>query len=197
MSPERRPPANPSTSVTARIPPLPRSDRWKQSEQAARRTNELVFFAHMQIADAADRLLARHKLGRPHHRVLYFACRQPGITVGELMGVLRISNQALARTTNQLVALGLLEQRYSLEDRRVRQNHATDRGLALLNELAGQQLATIRAAHATLTGDQIEGLWSSLAAIARAEDLVWVTAHPVPDASTHSSVDPRHVQRNR
>ena len=41
------------------------------SEHAAMRTLELVFFVHLQMADIADQVLMEHGLGRPHHRVLH------------------------------------------------------------------------------------------------------------------------------
>jgi DNA-binding MarR family transcriptional regulator len=78
----------------------------QELHEMARRTIELVYFAHIDQADWADHVLAKHGIGRPHHRVLYFSHRFPGISVRELMVILRITNQALARTTTQLVTLG-------------------------------------------------------------------------------------------
>lgn len=148
------------------------------SEHAAMRTLELVFFVHLQMANIADQVLAEHGLGRPHHRVLHFAGRTPGITVGSLMSLLRISNQALSRTTNQLTGMGLLEQRYSTEDRRVRQNHLTAKGQALLKVLTERQLALIGEAQARLSAAEIEGMWNGLSVMVRPEDMAWVTTHP-------------------
>lgn len=150
-------------------------------ELAAKRTLELVFFAHMEMADAADQVLAGQGLGRPHHRLLYFALRQPGITVGALLSLLRISNQALSRTTNQLTAMGLLEQRYSAEDRRVRQNFVTAEGEALLREVTERQIRQIAAHQDQLTPAQLEGMWNALSALARSDDLAWLNAHTSKD----------------
>ena len=152
---------------------------WRHSELACLRTIELVFFAHLQMADPADRILAAHGLGRPHHRVLYFARHKPGISVGELTGLLRITNQALSRSTNQLVLLGLIEQRYGREDRRVRQHFVTPKGASLLTELTRPQMAMVRAAHKQLLGSQVEGLWRGLEAMARPQDKAWLSPHPL------------------
>lgn len=81
------------------------------SEGTLRRTMDLIFYAHMELADRADQVLADYKLGRPHHRVLYFVVQRPGITVNELLSTLRITNQAFSRTINQLVQMNLVEQR--------------------------------------------------------------------------------------
>ena len=147
-------------------------------ENAAMRTLELVFFVHLQMADIADQTLAGHGLGRPHHRVMHFAGRTPGITVGTLMSLLRISNQALSRTTNQLVSMGLLEQRYSIEDRRVRLNYLTPEGQALLKQLTRRQVALIGQAQAGLSQAEIEAMWNGLSVMVRPEDMAWVSAHP-------------------
>lgn len=148
------------------------------AERAAMRTLELVFFVHLQMADIADQVLMEHGLGRPHHRVLHFAGRTPGITVGSLMSLLRISNQALSRTTNQLTTMGLMEQRYSSEDRRVRQNYLTLEGQALLRLLTDRQMALIGEAQARLSPAEIECMWNGLSVMVRPEDIVWVTTHP-------------------
>lgn len=157
------------------------------SANAAMRTLELVYFVHLQMADIADQVLVEHGLGRPHHRVLHFAARAPGITVGSLMSLLRISNQALSRTTNQLMGMGLLEQRYSAEDRRVRQNHLTPDGQALLRALTARQLALIGDAQAHLSAAEVEGMWKGLAVMARPEDIAWASAHPF-ELSSQTSI---------
>lgn len=162
--------AAPPPAAPADVPP---------ADLAAMRTLELVFFVHLQMAHTADEVLVEHGLGRPHHRVLYFSAREPGITVGSLLSLLRISNQALARTTQQLTAKGLLEQRYSTEDRRVRRNYATAKGRALLRLLTRRQIKQIAAAQSRISPAELHCMWNTLSVMARPEDLAWVNAHPV------------------
>lgn len=159
-----------ATSTAAAAP------RPSARELAAMQTLELVFFVHLQMADAADQMLAEHGLGRPHHRVLYFATREPGITVGALLSMLRITNQALARTTAQLAERGLLEQRYSAEDRRVRRNYATAEGQALVRRLTQRQIEVITRAQSRLASSEIKAMLAALAAMARPEDIAWMQA---------------------
>ena len=42
-------------------------------------------------------------LGRAHHRVLHFVNRNPGLRVADLLEVLKITKQSLARVLKQLV----------------------------------------------------------------------------------------------
>ncbi|MCF8208068.1 MAG: MarR family winged helix-turn-helix transcriptional regulator [Rhodoferax sp.] len=155
----------------------------KRIEQSAMRTVELIYFAHIDQADCADHILAKHGIGRPHHRVMYFSNKKPGISVRELMALLRITNQALARTTNQLSALGYLEQRYNLTDRRIRQNFLTNKGAALLAKLTRNQVVRVAMALDALGPNGIDGLWRGLEALVRPQDLPWVLEHPKTTAA--------------
>jgi DNA-binding MarR family transcriptional regulator len=156
---------------------------------AAQRTIELVYFAHIDQADWADHVLATYGIGRPHHRVLYFANKFPGISVRELMAILRITNQALARTTSQLVTLGFLEQRYSQSDRRVRQHFLSRKGEALLLKLTRHQVEQVAKSLASLGPEEIDGLWFGLEAIIRPEDRRWLLPRPLGIPSANGAND--------
>lgn len=179
-----------TTDTLSRAPrsKKPQADAdWRGTPTALGRTLELVFFAHMEMADASDRILADYGLGRPHHRVLYFAQLSPGITVGELTTMLRITNQALSRTMQQIVAKGLIEQRYCPEDRRVRRHYVTAQGVALLAESTARQFAVIRKAHMATSQADVEAFWRTLTLLSRAEDLVWISRHPLACTPAPSS----------
>ncbi len=154
-----------------------------QLHHDAQRTIELVYFAHIDQADWADHVLAKHGIGRPHHRVLYFSNKLPGISVRELMDVLRITNQALARTTSQLVTLGFLEQRYSEADRRIRGHFLSRKGTALLTKLIQHQVEQVAKSMASLDAQAIDGLWFGLEALMRDEDKKWLLQRPTRAAS--------------
>ncbi len=160
----------------------PRPDASPESSldllEVAQRTIELVYFAHIDQADWADHVLAKHGIGRPHHRVLYFASKFPGISVRELMSILRITNQALARTTSQLVTLDFLDQRYSPNDRRVRGHFLTRKGEALLAKLRRHQAEQVAKSMAALAPREIEGLWFGLETIMKPEDRQWLLPRP-------------------
>ena len=54
---------------------------------------ELFFFAYRDFVADADRLLEAYGFGRAHHRALYFVTRRPGLTIAELLEILRITNK--------------------------------------------------------------------------------------------------------
>src|SRR5882724_9246951 len=81
---------------------------------------ELLFFAYRDFTSEADAALAELGLGRAHHRVLHFVNRHPGLRVADLLEILKITKQSLARVLKQLVDEGWIEQKAGERDRRQR-----------------------------------------------------------------------------
>ena len=67
---------------------------------------ELMFFAYRDFVGDPDRLLESLRFGRAHHRVLHFVNRQTGLTVAELLDILRITKQSLSRVLKDLLDQG-------------------------------------------------------------------------------------------
>jgi DNA-binding MarR family transcriptional regulator len=97
---------------------------------------ELFFFAYRDFVGDADRLLETYGFGRAHHRVLYFVSRRPGLTIAELLEILRITKQSLNRVLRELVDKNFVEIRAGAMDRRRRQLYATPDGERLALRLA-------------------------------------------------------------
>ncbi len=72
---------------------------------------ELLFFAYRDFVSDPDAILAGSNFGRAHHRVLHFVDRNPGLTVADLLDILKITKQSLARVQKELVDSGYVEQR--------------------------------------------------------------------------------------
>lgn len=107
---------------------------------------ELMFFAYRDFTSAPDEVLAQFGFGRAHHRVLHFVNRNPGLTVADLLDILKITKQSLARVLKQLVKERYVEQRAGATDRRQRRLYPTSRGKELAERLASQQSERIMAA---------------------------------------------------
>ena len=75
-------------------------------EEEIRLAQDLLFFGYRDFTGAADRLLDELGLGRAHHRALHFIGRNPGMPVSDLLGLLRITKQSLARVLSLLVERG-------------------------------------------------------------------------------------------
>jgi DNA-binding MarR family transcriptional regulator len=113
---------------------------------------ELLFFAYRDFTSDPDQILADYGFGRAHHRVLHFVNRRPGLTVAELLDVLRITKQSLARVLKQLIEAGHVIQVRGPRDRRQRELYPTDKGRALALALAMPQSRRIARALAEAGG---------------------------------------------
>jgi len=128
----------------------------RSSKQPVVDLAELLFFAYRDFISDPDAILAKSGFGRAHHRVLHFVERNPGLTVADLLDILKITKQSLARVLKDLVDSGFIEQRTGQEDRRQRLLYATPAGEALFASLAAPQERRIRAALAALDADARE-----------------------------------------
>lgn len=111
---------------------------------------ELMFFAYRDFVRDADRILASDGFGRAHHRVLYFVARRPGLTIAELLEILEITKQSLNRVLNDLLDRGYVTTRSGETDRRCRLLFATERGDALIQDIAAVQSARFERAFCDL-----------------------------------------------
>ncbi|KQP60458.1 MarR family winged helix-turn-helix transcriptional regulator [Methylobacterium sp. Leaf112] len=96
---------------------------------------ELLFFAYRDFVGDPDRILAQYGFGRAHHRVLHFVDRYPGLTIAELLDILRITKQSLNRVLKDLIEQDYIVQKTGTSDRRQRLLFCTDRGTALAGDL--------------------------------------------------------------
>ena len=110
----------------------------------------LFFFAYRDFTGDADALLERQGFGRAHHRVLYFVNLRPGMPVADLLDILKITKQSLARVLRQLIDNGYVEQKTGHSDRRQRLLHATDKGRQFFGTLSATQASRINDAIAAL-----------------------------------------------
>ncbi len=104
---------------------------------------ELFFFAYRDFVSDPDRILSDYGFGRAHHRVLHFVDRQPGLTIAELLDILKITKQSLNRVLKELVEKGFIEQRPGTADRRQRLLFTTTQGHELALRLAKLQTRRI------------------------------------------------------
>jgi DNA-binding MarR family transcriptional regulator len=116
-------------------------------EEELRLAQDLLFFGYRDFTTGADTMLAELGMGRAHHRVLHFVGRRPGITVGELLGILAITKQSLARVLTPLVDEGYVLQAPGRTDRRQRLLSLTPKGEALERRLFERQRETVMRAY--------------------------------------------------
>ena len=110
---------------------------------------ELLFFAYRDFVGDPDRILSAYGFGRAHHRVLHFVDRYPGLTIAELLDILRITKQSLNRVLKDLIGQGYVTQRPGESDRRQRLLSCTESGAALAADLTRVQARRLARAMGT------------------------------------------------
>lgn len=130
---------------------------------------ELLFFSYRDFTADPDKLLETMGFGRAHHRVLYFVNRKPGMSVAELLDVLKITKQSLARVLKQLVDNGHIVQLTGEIDRRQRELYPTVSGRELILSLTKPQSNRIAAALAESNMSEKQVIQSFLKAMVNSD----------------------------
>jgi len=126
-------------------------------ENELRQGIELLFFAYRDFTSDPDAILAEFGFGRAHHRVIHFVGRNSGISVAELLAILRITKQSLSRVLGQLIEQGYIVQEKGTRDRRQRLLRLTDKGTALERKLSEPQRARVARAYREAGAEAVAG----------------------------------------
>ena len=134
-------------------------------ESNMRAAQDLLFFAYRDFTNAADVVLAELGLGRAHHRALHFIGRNPAISVTELLAILRITKQSLARVLADLMTRDYVAQTPGRDDRRQRLLRLTPSGQALERRLFERQRERLQAAYDAAGPEAVAGFSQVMRAI--------------------------------
>ena len=126
-------------------------------EAEIRGAQDMLFFAYRDFTNAADVILDELGLGRAHHRVLHFVGRNAGMSVGDLLDILRITKQSLARVLGALVDDGYIAQTQGRSDRRQRLLTLTEKGADLERRLYERQRERIVQAYRDAGSGAVDG----------------------------------------
>ena len=152
---------------------------------------ELLFFAYRDFVGDPDRILENIGFGRAHHRVLHFVDRQPGLTIAELLDILRITKQSLSRVLKELLDQNYVEQRPGVSDRRQRRLFTTPEGKRLARDLARLQTERFTRALGALGPEARPGAIEFLLGMIDPQErdkvvqLVWRNAPPAEKGRRH------------
>lgn len=131
-------------------------------EAEVRRGIELLYFGYSHLTRTIDAELAEQKLGRAHHRALYFIARRPDLSVSELLQLLAITKQSLGRVLTDLTERGLVESRAGDRDARKRLLRLTAEGKTLEARLYERLNAKLSRAYSGAGQDAVSGFWAVL-----------------------------------
>ena len=127
------------------------------SDEALKQGLDLLFVAARDVSAQSAKPLADAGLGRAHARALHFIARNPGLSVAELLGYLKITKQSLNRVLNDLLKGGYVERKTGMQDRRTRRLQLTPSGKALADAIWNAQRPLIAGAFRAAGQDAVNG----------------------------------------
>lgn len=134
----------------------------------------MICFANRDLVGTVDAMLAEMGFGRAHHRTLHFIARNPGLPVGELLHILGIAKQSLARVLGPLIRQGYVQQTPGRTDRRQRLLSLTSTGAALERRLFETQHERLTMAFREAGGPAVEGFRKVLRGMMKEEARQWL-----------------------
>jgi DNA-binding MarR family transcriptional regulator len=126
-------------------------------DEELRQGMELLFYAYRDFTSDPDAILKEFGFGRAHHRMIHFVGREPGVTVSQILEILRITKQSLSRVLSQLVAAGFIMQKQGVDDGRRRHLYLTEKGAELERRLSKPQRARIARAYREAGAEAVAG----------------------------------------
>jgi len=117
------------------------------------------------FTNEADDILLELGLGRAHHRVIYFVGKNPGMTVSDLLNILRITKQSLSRVLSHLISESYIYQKIGSRDKRQRLLFLTSKGSALETRLTDIQCTRFANAYLQSGASDVAGFEQVLNAL--------------------------------
>ena len=137
--------------------PLQTLEMQDNSDVDLRLGMELLFYAYRDFIGPPDEILKAYNFGRAHHRVIHFVGRNPGITVSDLLAILRITKQSLSRVLSDLIREEIIRQDKGTEDRRQRLLSLTEKGRDFEVQVSQNQRDRIAKTYAAAGPEAVEG----------------------------------------
>ena len=135
-------------------PPNGKTNGLSRDEDRILSLMELFYFAYRDFTTDGDEVLAKIGFGRAHHRTLHFVNHYPGLRVADLLNILKITKQSLARVLKQLIDEGYIRRHQGDKDRRERRLFITPKGQELAHRLATPQINRFQQALTSLSKDE-------------------------------------------
>jgi len=136
------------------------------SDEALKQGLDALFFAARDVSAQGSEVLGQAGLGRAHGRALHVIMRNPGLSVAELLGALKVTKQSLNRVLNDLIKGGFVERKTGMQDRRTRRLQPTAKGAALAEAIWEVQRPLLARAFKAAGQDAVNGFRKVLAGIA-------------------------------
>ena len=96
---------------------------------------QLLFYAYRETFADPKEVLSKKFFGPAHLRALNLIERNPGINLGELIFILKVTNQSLMRVLRDLIKIEAILFKKDEQDTRVKHLYLNEKGKKIFNEI--------------------------------------------------------------
>ena len=100
---------------------------------------EKIFNGYRETVADAKKVLDKHALGTAHNKVIHLISLYEGITISNLLRMLKVTKQSLNRVLNDLVEIKAIEFKRDEIDTRVKHVYLTEEGEKIFDEIFSAQ----------------------------------------------------------
>ena len=100
---------------------------------------EKLFLSYRDTFSDSKAVLNKYSLGIAHNKVIHILSTYKGITIGELLGKLKITKQSLNRVLKDLIKLNAITFKKNVKDTRVKHVYLNEKGEKIFNEIFSKQ----------------------------------------------------------
>ena len=100
---------------------------------------EKLFLSYRDTFSDSKAVLNKYSLGIAHNKVIHILSTYKGITIGELLGKLKITKQSLNRVLKDLIKLNAITFKKNVKDTRVKHVYLNEKGEKIFNEIFSVQ----------------------------------------------------------
>ena len=100
---------------------------------------ERLFLSYRDTFSDSKLILNKYSLGIAHNKVLHILSNNKGITIGELLGKLKITKQSLNRILRDLIKIEVIKYERDLKDTRIKHVYLNEKGKKIFDEIFSVQ----------------------------------------------------------
>ena len=96
---------------------------------------EKLFMGYRESFADAKKTLNKYSIGTAHHKVIHLLSIYKGITISELLKILKVTKQSLNRVLKDLIKLNVISFKKNEKDTRLKHVFLNEKGKKVFNEI--------------------------------------------------------------
>ena len=116
---------------------------------------EKLFIGYRETFSDSKKILNKYKIGLAHQQVIHLLSMYEGITISELLKILKVTKQSLNRVLKDLIKLDIIIFKKDEQDTRIKHVFLNDKGKKIFNEIFEIQKKRIHSALLNSSSEEV------------------------------------------